>query len=79
MKTTGENLRAVRFGCAYNDNHPCLANAILIFRRGTGCCTPGAEDSGEKKELVVMFDTKNIVKRYSMSESAVSRKTGIFN
>jgi hypothetical protein len=38
-----------------------------------------AEDSGEKKELVVMFDTKNIVKRYSMSESAVSRKTGIFN
>ncbi|WP_207001830.1 hypothetical protein [Trinickia mobilis] len=39
----------------------------------------GSSASGQKKELVVLFDTNNIVKRYSMSESAVSQKTGIFN
>jgi outer membrane protein assembly factor BamE (lipoprotein component of BamABCDE complex) len=39
----------------------------------------GTSASGQKKELVVLFDTNNIVKRYSMSESAVSQKTGIFN
>jgi outer membrane protein assembly factor BamE (lipoprotein component of BamABCDE complex) len=39
----------------------------------------GSSASGQKKELVVLFDTNNVVKRYSMSESAVSQKTGIFN
>ena len=39
----------------------------------------GASASGKKKELVVMFDIKNIVKRYSMSESDVTQKTGLFN
>jgi predicted neutral ceramidase superfamily lipid hydrolase len=39
----------------------------------------GSSASGQKKELVVLFDSNNIVKRYSMSESAVSQKTGIFN
>jgi hypothetical protein len=39
----------------------------------------GSSASGQKKELVVLFDSNNVVKRYSMSESAVSRKTGIFN
>jgi hypothetical protein len=39
----------------------------------------GTSASGTKKQLVVMFDTTNIVKRYSMSESDVSTKTGIFN
>ncbi|MGF6920347.1 hypothetical protein [Paraburkholderia sp. 40] len=39
----------------------------------------GSSASGTKKELVVLFNTDNIVKRFSMSESDVSRKTGIFN
>jgi outer membrane protein assembly factor BamE (lipoprotein component of BamABCDE complex) len=39
----------------------------------------GSIESGNKKELVVLFDTNNVVKRYSMSDSAVSQKTGIFN
>jgi outer membrane protein assembly factor BamE (lipoprotein component of BamABCDE complex) len=39
----------------------------------------GSSASGKKKELVVMFDASNIVKRYSMSVSDVSHKTGLFN
>lgn len=39
----------------------------------------GATSSGKKKELVVMFDQAGIVKRYSMSESDVKNKTGLFN
>ncbi|MFM0051547.1 hypothetical protein [Caballeronia grimmiae] len=39
----------------------------------------GSSASGKKKELVVLFTPDNIVKRYSMSESDVSHKTGIFN
>jgi outer membrane protein assembly factor BamE (lipoprotein component of BamABCDE complex) len=39
----------------------------------------GSSASGQKKELVVLFDSNNIVKRYSMSQSSVSHKTGIFN
>ena len=38
----------------------------------------GSSASGTKKELVVLFDESNMVRRYSMSESAVSNKTGIF-
>jgi hypothetical protein len=39
----------------------------------------GSSTSGTKKELVVLFDDKGILKRYSMSESPVSVKTGVFN
>ena len=39
----------------------------------------GSSASGKKKQLVVMFDGSNVVKRYSMSESDVSKKTGLFN
>lgn len=39
----------------------------------------GSSASGTKKELVVMFDSNNVVKRYSMSVSDVTQKTGIFN
>lgn len=39
----------------------------------------GSSASGKKKQLVVMFDRSNVVKRYSMSESDVSKKTGLFN
>jgi outer membrane protein assembly factor BamE (lipoprotein component of BamABCDE complex) len=39
----------------------------------------GATASGKKKELVVLFDSAGITKRYSMSESDVTQKTGIFN
>lgn len=39
----------------------------------------GGSSSGKKKELVFLFDMNNIVKRYSMSESAVTHKTGFFN
>jgi outer membrane protein assembly factor BamE (lipoprotein component of BamABCDE complex) len=39
----------------------------------------GSSHSGQKKELVVLFDTNNVVKRYSMNVSDVSVKTGVFN
>ncbi|WP_321277231.1 hypothetical protein [Thiomicrorhabdus indica] len=39
----------------------------------------GSSASGTKKELVVLYDDKGIVKKYSMSESEVSQKTGLFN
>lgn len=39
----------------------------------------GASASGKKKELVVMYDTADVVKRFSMSESDVTHKTGLFN
>lgn len=39
----------------------------------------GGSSSGKKKELVVMFDSQNVVKRFSMSESDVKHKTGLFN
>ncbi|MGO9954341.1 MAG: hypothetical protein ACLPN1_19310 [Dissulfurispiraceae bacterium] len=38
----------------------------------------GSSRSGTKKELVVLYDEKGIVKRCSMSESPVSVKTGLF-
>ena len=39
----------------------------------------GASASGTKKELVVLFDKGGVVQRYSMSESVVTQKTGLFN
>lgn len=39
----------------------------------------GATSSGTKKELVAMFDTNGILKRFAMSESDVKAKTGVFN
>lgn len=39
----------------------------------------GASASGKKKELVVMYDEQNVVKRFSMSEADVHQKTGLFN
>jgi outer membrane protein assembly factor BamE (lipoprotein component of BamABCDE complex) len=39
----------------------------------------GATASGTKKELVVLFDKDGLVQRYSMSESDVKQKTGVFN
>ena len=39
----------------------------------------GSSSSGTKKELVVLFDENNVVKRFSMSESDVTARTGIFN
>jgi len=39
----------------------------------------GGSASGKKKELVVMFDQSNVVKRFAMSESDVKQKTGLFN
>ncbi|WP_151636630.1 hypothetical protein [Noviherbaspirillum aerium] len=39
----------------------------------------GGSASGKKKELVVLFDQSNVVKRFSMSESNVTQKTGLFN
>ena len=39
----------------------------------------GATASGTKKELVVMFGKDNVVQRFSMSESEVKQKTGVFN
>ena len=39
----------------------------------------GATASGTKKELVVLFDKAGVVQRFSMSESDVKQKTGVFN
>jgi hypothetical protein len=39
----------------------------------------GASASGKKKELVVMYDQADVVKRFAMSESDVTQKTGLFN
>jgi outer membrane protein assembly factor BamE (lipoprotein component of BamABCDE complex) len=39
----------------------------------------GATASGTKKELVVLIDKSDVVQRFSMSESAVKQKTGVFN
>ena len=39
----------------------------------------GSSASGTKKELIVLFDRSNVVMRFSMSESAVKQKTGLFN
>jgi len=39
----------------------------------------GASASGKKKELVVMYDEQNVVRRYSMSEADITQKTGLFN
>ena len=38
----------------------------------------GSSASGTKKELVVLFDREGIVRRFSMSESQVNQKTGVF-
>lgn len=39
----------------------------------------GASASGTKKELVVLFGKNDVVERFSMSESDVKQKTGLFN
>lgn len=39
----------------------------------------GASSSGTRKSLVVMFDKKNVVQRYSIKESDVTQKTGLLN
>ena len=39
----------------------------------------GSSASGTKKELIVLFDRSHVVMRFSMSESAVKQKTGLFN
>lgn len=39
----------------------------------------GNSASGTKKELVVLFDKSGVVQRYSMSESEVKQRTGLFN
>ena len=39
----------------------------------------GGSASGKKKEPVVMYDGKDVVKRFSMSEADVAHKTGLFN
>ncbi|WP_150523428.1 outer membrane protein assembly factor BamE domain-containing protein [Roseibium sediminis] len=38
----------------------------------------GSSYSGKRKQLVVLFDRNNVVKRYSMTDSDVSVKSGLF-
>ena len=38
----------------------------------------GASSSGTSKQLVILFDENDVVKKFSMSESDVSMKSGIF-
>lgn len=39
----------------------------------------GSSMSGTKKELVILFDESDVVKRFSMSEAPTTVKTGVFN
>ena len=39
----------------------------------------GSSASGKKKELVILFNKKGVVQRFSMSESKVAQKDGLFN
>ena len=39
----------------------------------------GSSSTGTRKQLVILFNEDDIVKKYSMSESPVKVKTGIFN
>ena len=39
----------------------------------------GGSASGTKKERVILFDDQGVVKKFSMSESPVQVKTGVFN
>lgn len=39
----------------------------------------GTSASGTRKELVILFDTDNVTKRFVMSESAVKETTGLFS
>jgi hypothetical protein len=38
-----------------------------------------ASSSGTKKELTVLFDENDKVKKYNMSESPIKTRTGLFN
>ena len=38
----------------------------------------GSSASGTKKQLVILFDEKDMVKKFSMSDSPVAVKTGVF-
>lgn len=38
-----------------------------------------ASSSGMKKELIVLFDERDLVRKYNMSESPVKARTGLFN
>lgn len=38
----------------------------------------GSSASGEQKQMVVLFDKRDVVKRYSMTSSDVTAKTGLF-
>ena len=38
----------------------------------------GSSMSGKRKELVILFDDEDLVKRFNMSESDVQTKTGLF-
>tara|TARA_B100000575_G_C22865111_1_gene505253 strand:+ start:216 stop:602 length:387 start_codon:yes stop_codon:yes gene_type:complete len=38
----------------------------------------GSSMSGKRKELVILFDDEDVVKRFNMSESDVQTKTGLF-
>ncbi len=39
----------------------------------------GGTASGTKKELTILFNDKNVVKKVKMTEAAVKHKTGLFN
>jgi hypothetical protein len=39
----------------------------------------GGSSSGVKKSLVILFDDKGVVKKFNMSDSPVTVKTGLFN
>ena len=38
----------------------------------------GSKQVGDRKELVVLFDGNNVVKRFNMSKSPVTKGTGMF-
>ena len=49
-----------------------IASAVLTLGLA------GSKHTGDRKELIVLFDENNIVKRFNMSVSPVTKGTGLF-
>ena len=60
----------------YDDTSGLNAENLASFAFTLGLA--GTKQTGDRKELVVLFDENNVVKRYNMSQSPVTKGTGIF-
>ncbi len=89
-KTTKQQIRSM-FGSPLTTNFTDSGLTIWVYKftkskndvvnAGLSLLTLGfgAKSQSDVKELKVIFDHKDVVKNYSMSESEVSAKAGILN